>query len=170
MTKIVGNVLDLRSVSDTDSQIRVLESATHNQSALRAAVGSGNQFSINDSGVYPILTDDFVAKSGTVILVNPGVKWSMSDGSQVSPRTLLPILLPTKAPSLASHRAVLFGDSMTSQYYVDTTPTGVYDSKSGTLVLTGLSNPVATGWEGMIFNRLYAGTKSHIPVVFRFID
>ncbi len=69
-----------------------------------------------------------------------------------------------------AYRTVLFGDSMTSQHYVDNTPSASYDPATGLLTLTALSNPVAEGWTGMVFNRSYTALRAHIDVTFTFIS
>lgn len=67
-------------------------------------------------------------------------------------------------------RAVLFGDSMTSQHYADNTPAASYDPDSGILTLTSLSNPVASGWTGIIFNRGYVALRRHREVVLTYVS
>lgn len=72
--------------------------------------------------------------------------------------------------TVSGYRTVLYGDSMTSQFYVDNTPSASYDPITGVLTLTSLSNPVATGWAGIVFNRSYAALKAHVPVTFEFVS
>lgn len=62
---------------------------------------------------------------------------------------------------IGPYRAVLFGDSMTSQLYVDTTPTASYDSATGVLTLTDSGHALATGWQVDVFNRTYSALKKH---------
>lgn len=69
-----------------------------------------------------------------------------------------------------AERDVLFGDSMTSQYYVDTTPTASYDRATGVLTMTLSSHGLATGWVVDVFNRTYAALKKHRSCVVTYID
>ena len=79
-----------------------------------------------------------------------------------------PGLTSTQAAAVSSGgvypglRTVLFGDSMTSQYYVDTAPaSATYVPDSGVLTITDTSHGLATGWSVDVFNRSYAALKIH---------
>lgn len=67
-------------------------------------------------------------------------------------------------------RDVLFGDSMTSQYWVDTTPTASYEPSTGVLTLTLSSHGLATGWYVDVFNRSYATLKKHRRYAVTYVD
>jgi len=59
------------------------------------------------------------------------------------------------------YRTVLFGDSMTSQFFVDTTTTTAsYDPTTGVLTMTLTAHGLATGGEVYVFNRSYASMKA----------
>lgn len=68
------------------------------------------------------------------------------------------------------YRAVLFGDSMTSQLYVDTTPTASYNTSTGVLTLTDSGHGLATGWTVSVFNRTYSSLKKHQVLTLTKID
>lgn len=70
-------------------------------------------------------------------------------------------------PSL---RAVLFGDSMTSQFNVDNLPSTSYSPTTGLLTFTSLSNPVPAGSFGIVFNRSYPALKKQILVQINFVS
>lgn len=57
------------------------------------------------------------------------------------------------------YRAVLFGDSMTSQFHVDTVCTASFEPSTGVLTVTSASHGLPTGWPVDLFNRTYAATK-----------
>jgi hypothetical protein len=59
----------------------------------------------------------------------------------------------------SSYRTVLFGDSMTSQLYVDTTNSASYAKSTGVLTISQSSHALATGWYVDVFNRTYAALK-----------
>ena len=59
----------------------------------------------------------------------------------------------------SSYRTVLFGDSMTSQFYVDTTNTASYAPDTGVLTITQSGHTLPTGWYVGVFNRTYAALK-----------
>lgn len=59
-----------------------------------------------------------------------------------------------------SYRTVLFGDSMTSQYLVDTVCTSSYAPSTGVLTITDAGHGLATGWSVYVFNRSYASLKA----------
>jgi lysophospholipase L1-like esterase len=67
-------------------------------------------------------------------------------------------------------RAVLFGDSMTSQFHVDNTPPTSYNPSTGLLQFTSLSNPVPSGSVGMVFNRSYGALLQHSPIELEFVS
>ena len=108
----------------------------------------------------------------------PGVTARVGEVHEVGPELISAVLsrglgVAEEARTLdegRSLRTVLFGDSMGSQHYVDTTPGASYDPATGYVTLTSLSNPIAEGWDGMIFNRTYADLKKHRNVLFEFIS
>ena len=67
-------------------------------------------------------------------------------------------------------RATLFGDSMTSQFYIDTTPTASYDKYTGVLTLTDSGHTLPTGWKVSVFNRTYSSLKKHKLLTITKID
>lgn len=70
-----------------------------------------------------------------------------------------------------TYRAVLFGDSMTSQFYVDTTATSAsYNANSGVLTFTNAGHALPTGWTVDIFNRTYSVLKKHQPLTVTRVD
>lgn len=74
-------------------------------------------------------------------------------------------------PSFAPYRAVLFGDSMTSQMFVDTTASSAsYNRSSGVLTITDSSHGLATGWTVDVFNRSYASIKKFVTRTVTRID
>ena len=66
----------------------------------------------------------------------------------------------------SSYRTVLFGDSMTSQLYVDTTNSASYAPSTGVLTITQSSHALPTGWHVDVFNRTYAvlKKKQRLPI------
>jgi lysophospholipase L1-like esterase len=66
----------------------------------------------------------------------------------------------------SSYRTVLFGDSMTSQLYVDTTNSASYAPSTGVLTITQSSHALATGWHVDVFNRTYTvlKKKQRLPI------
>lgn len=74
-------------------------------------------------------------------------------------------------PSVSPYRAVLFGDSMTSQMFVDTTASSAsYNRSSGVLTITDSSHGLATGWTVDVFNRSYASIKKFVTRTVTRID
>lgn len=74
-------------------------------------------------------------------------------------------------PSFAPYRTVLFGDSMTSQMFVDTTASSAdYNRSSGVLTITDSSHGLATGWTVDVFNRRYASIKKFVTRAVTRID
>lgn len=73
--------------------------------------------------------------------------------------------------SVAPYRAVLFGDSMTSQAYVDTTANSAsYNRSSGVLTITDSSHALASGWSVDVFNRSYSSLKKFVTRTVTRID
>jgi len=145
-----------------------VKQASANQSIVQSALTVGGQIELGDSGVYHLTADAFYPTAGTRILLGPDVQFSIN-GVIGDPPTLSPVIV-RQNNGRPSYRTVLFGDSMTSQYYVDNTPNASYDPTTGLLTITSLSNPVASGWTGMVFNRTYAALKKHINVEFTFVS
>ncbi len=67
----------------------------------------------------------------------------------------------------SGYRTVLFGDSMTSQYYVDSLPSAAsYNPDTGLLTLTQSGHQLASGWPMDLFHRGYPSLRAHrrLPV------
>lgn len=62
----------------------------------------------------------------------------------------------------SGYKTVLFADSMTSQHYVDTTPTCSYAASTGVMTLTLSSHALPTGWPVDFFHRSYAALTAHV--------
>lgn len=74
-------------------------------------------------------------------------------------------------PSIAPYRAVLFGDSMTSQAYVDTAATSAsYNRATSVLTITDSAHGLASGWTVDVFNRSYSSLKKFVSLPITRID
>lgn len=69
----------------------------------------------------------------------------------------------TFSPSsgVTRYRTVLFGDSMTSQYFPDLSCTASYDADTGVLTVTKSAHGLATGFTVDVFNRNYGSLLKH---------
>lgn len=69
--------------------------------------------------------------------------------------------VPSQDANFGGVKVCLFGDSMTSQYYTESTPNASYDPATGTLTLSGFSVLVPDGTEIAVFNRSYPSLLAH---------
>lgn len=70
----------------------------------------------------------------------------------------------------SGYKTVLFADSMTSQHYVDTTPTCSYAAATGVMTLTLSAHALPTGWPVDFYHRGYAALTAHVRKTVTRID